>query len=250
MKKDRISIGNRLKSARMKKGRTFDDIYKDIKVHPNILDSLEKDNIDPGLSEIYVRAFLRKYAAYLGLESDKMLSELTPKDELQDELAREDIISLTTENRTPIIIKQKFIKSLLPLAFGAGLVLVLSIVFYTGSKIVKLFKRPPRVITIASSKTAPVKPGLLVPANQALILSVEAKDNAWLRVKSDGNVIFEHTLAKGSIENWEARDELELWVGRAEALSFTLNGKALDSPGRGRIKKIIIDHYGLKVEKK
>jgi hypothetical protein len=69
-------------------------------------------------------------------------------------------------------------------------------------------------------------------------------------VKSDGKIIFENTLAKGSVENWQAKENLELWIGRADALDLTFNGKHIGSPGSGRIRKVIFDHSGMKIVKK
>jgi hypothetical protein len=83
-----------------------------------------------------------------------------------------------------------------------------------------------------------------------LLLKAETKDKVWLRVKSDGKVIFENTLGKGSVKTWEAKDELELWVGRGDALDLTLNDNHLGSPGRGRIRRVIINREGMKIQKK
>jgi hypothetical protein len=115
---------------------------------------------------------------------------------------------------------------------------------------------PPRVSTKKpdTPKPPPPKPraakSIVVPPNAPLILKAETVDKVWLRVKSDGGVIFESTLSKGSSKVWKAEDELELWVGRGDALRLTLNDYYIGSPGSGSIRSVILNREGMKVRKK
>lgn len=243
MKKEE-TIGSRLKKARIKLDLTFDEVYKAIKIHPKILESLEEDRADPTIGEIYIKGFLKKYAKFLGFDADSIVSQFATGSSFK-EPKRIGLINIGKEKHTVLIVKERFKKSALPLIAGLALISTIFIIGYSGYRLINelsgLFKRAEKVETPSP---------LIVPKNLPLTLKVETKDDVWLRVKSDGKVIFEHTLPKNSHESWEAKDELELWVGRAEALKLTLNDKILNLQGRGRIRKIIIDHQGLRVEKK
>ncbi|MBI2201773.1 MAG: DUF4115 domain-containing protein, partial [Armatimonadetes bacterium] len=74
--------------------------------------------------------------------------------------------------------------------------------------------------------------GFPIPTGEPLILTATTTgDDCWLRVKCDGKLIAEVTLAKNSQERWEAKQKIELHVGNAGFLKLDLNGRPLGSPG-------------------
>ena len=76
---------------------------------------------------------------------------------------------------------------------------------------------------------------------------IKARKDTWLQLKSDGKVVFQHILGGGKEESWEAKDNFELWVGDAESLTLSLNGKPLGSLGRGVKRDILINRQGLQL---
>ena len=82
-------------------------------------------------------------------------------------------------------------------------------------------------------------------------LTVKAKRDSWLRVKSDGQVVFQSTLRKGSSESWGASEEIELSGKNINLLDFEVNGKLLGQLGSSdrKAKKVIITKDGLSVKK-
>ncbi len=249
-KEEATTIGGRLKKARSKRGLTFDDVYRDLKIHPNILESLEKDRIDHSIGDVYIKGFLKKYARYLGLEGEGMLSEFAEVPIFKEK--EEDFVNLGGEKKPPLIIKNSFRKSLLPLTAAFAVLFTTSVIGYAGFRLFAELKDfgTKRVSSARPPTVRPLTTPFLIKNGEPLNLRVKTNDKVWLRVKSDGKIIFEHTLSKGNIESWKADDELELWVGRAEALDLTLNNRHLGSPGQGRIKKLIINRTGLKIEER
>ena len=82
-----------------------------------------------------------------------------------------------------------------------------------------------------SSPTSSPTPNLTTgPVNVVLNLS----DDSWVEVKSDGKVVFEGTMAKGSNQNWSAQKEIEVTSGNAGAVTVSQNqkpGKVMGSAG-------------------
>ena len=76
-------------------------------------------------------------------------------------------------------------------------------------------------------------------------LTIRTKADVWMQVKSDGTVIFQNVLPKGSQESWTAKEELELWTGNAGAMELILNGTPLGNPGIGVKKGIKVTRMGL-----
>jgi len=80
-------------------------------------------------------------------------------------------------------------------------------------------------------------------------LTVRANQNSWLRVKTDGNVVFQSTLRTGAVETWLADKEIEISGRNISQLEFELNGKMIGTLGRKdrNAKKVIITKQGLSV---
>ena len=85
--------------------------------------------------------------------------------------------------------------------------------------------------TPSSSPSSSPAPNLTTgPVNVVLNLS----DDSWVEVKSDGKVVFEGTMAKGSNQNWSAQKEIEVTSGNAGAVTVSQNqkpGKVMGSVG-------------------
>ena len=71
-----------------------------------------------------------------------------------------------------------------------------------------------------------------------------------MKVKKGNKVAFVGVLKKNKEKTWSTDDSIELWVGRAEVLDFTINGKPIGKIGKGRIRRIRISRNGLKAGSK
>jgi cytoskeleton protein RodZ len=67
-------IGSALQRAREVRGSTLDEAARDTRLRVDQLDALEREDFDVLPGEVYVRASLRTYASYLGLDADKVIS--------------------------------------------------------------------------------------------------------------------------------------------------------------------------------
>ena len=68
-----LSIGQRLEEARNRKGISLSEAAEATKIRSDFLNYFEQNNFDYDLPEIYRRGFLKNYAQYLKLDSDKLL---------------------------------------------------------------------------------------------------------------------------------------------------------------------------------
>lgn len=71
------TIGERLEEARKKKGVSIREAAEATKIRGDYLHKFEGNQFKIGLTEIYVRGFLRNYAVFLGLPADRILSDFT-----------------------------------------------------------------------------------------------------------------------------------------------------------------------------
>lgn len=82
-----------------------------------------------------------------------------------------------------------------------------------------------------------------------ILMGIHAKDDCWMQVKVDGKIVFQGVLNRGRMENWQARDKIELSLGSAGSVDLEINGERTLPLGRkGQVvKNILINRDGLNV---
>lgn len=65
-------FGSILKDARLSKNMSLEDVSKGTKIHPNILKSIESDDVF-ALGAVYAKSFIRIYADFLGLDKEDLV---------------------------------------------------------------------------------------------------------------------------------------------------------------------------------
>ncbi|MCK5014442.1 MAG: DUF4115 domain-containing protein, partial [Candidatus Omnitrophica bacterium] len=90
----------------------------------------------------------------------------------------------------------------------------------------------------------------VLAVKKEIALTVRAKQNSWLRVRTDGMIVFQSTLRLGDVETWMADDEIEISGKNINQLEFELNGKMIGTLGRKdrNAKKVVITKNGLSVK--
>lgn len=86
-------------------------------------------------------------------------------------------------------------------------------------------------------------------ANQFASLSIRAKEDSWIQLKTDGRTAFQGVLKRGYSESWTANEKMDLAVGNAGGVEITVNGNPIPSLGKRKqsIKGIVITKEGLNI---
>lgn len=279
------TIGSLLKEARNKKSVTFEEVHAKTKIHPRVLQLLEDDKFDKLPSPLFARSFLRSYAEFLEInvaEITQAYENLSRKEpEPVFSLKPENV---PAEEKKPIEIDKKFF--IIPLmTFGIFLALVLGFYVLKGgwylvqkassglsaklhrdnSKDDRAFEKKPAKEKASKEKASKKEKEEAAEKNNEFLrspdqgnfpvinskkpleLKIKALDKVWLKITSDGKVLFQGFLARGASEDWEAHKSLDIWTGNAGNMFVTINGSNLGSPGKGMVKKMIITHEGVKI---
>lgn len=69
------NIGLKLKNKREENGLTIEEVAEDLKMRPTQISSIEEGKIEDFKDVFYLKYFIRDYAKYLGLDSEKILDE-------------------------------------------------------------------------------------------------------------------------------------------------------------------------------
>ncbi len=67
-------IGPALRRARLLRNKSIEEASRETRIRAEYLQAMERERFDDLLGEVYARGFLRTYAAYLGLDADKVVA--------------------------------------------------------------------------------------------------------------------------------------------------------------------------------
>ena len=260
-----MSIGKILREAREKKKMTINQAYEHTRIHPDVLKALEEDAYERILNPAYIKSFLKGYASYLGLDANNIIEEydkLEPEKPEEKSLPAQLPLDILKKTRIPKALPKKtlpLLKWVIILALAAFVsrgvfrfvktrVVARAAIKVSRKKAVS--KKPSRTPARKSSKTPKAQDTALkrvvIPKDEALLLTLDVTDDVWLRLKVDGRIIFESILRKGASETWEANENFTIWTGRAHALRLSLNGSYIGTAGNGVVKNLVIDRRGMR----
>ena len=86
------TVGQELARARQRKGEKLSDVWLVLKIRPDQLLAVEEGRWDALPGRVYTIGYVRSYAAYLGLEPDRLVDRL--KNELDGPTASDDLATL------------------------------------------------------------------------------------------------------------------------------------------------------------
>ncbi|MFA5087897.1 MAG: RodZ domain-containing protein [Candidatus Omnitrophota bacterium] len=269
--------GEFLKRTRESRGISLTAVHEATKIPMDALRAIEEGYTVRTLSSFYYKGFLKMYAQYLGLDVRQVIDDYK-KEELpgkingrvnSDEFSEAVNMFFSSETRKLILKILVIIVCLFIFFKAAGFVRDIFSPKGKKAKVVRPAqtknedpaKGAPKVPPPENKKTvvsAPVatktiekKAEAKAKAEKNVSLTVMAKNNTWLQVKSDGVVVFQSTLQKGFPETWTADEKVELSGKNISELEFELNGKMIGSLGRSDrgARKLVVTKDGLSVKK-
>lgn len=250
------TAGARLKSIRINKGLSLEDVQKQTKVHANLLKAIEEDNYI-GLSDIYAKGIIKIYCKFLAVDVKEFVS--SPKEPVvKSALKPEAGQSIQISKINPV-----YIKKLLVIAIAIAV--LFGVVKLSAGLISKLRSRAHRAVVFTpplkkTNKSLPQRKISAVPRVQVrapmpsvavnmakepqdmIMLGIRTRDDSWMHVKIDGKVVFHALLKKNKTESWKAKEKIELSLGNAGVVDIELNGKAIPPVGKKgqAVKNILI----------
>lgn len=85
----------------------------------------------------------------------------------------------------------------------------------------------PTATRVSTRQPTPTPPSL----PQLIELVADARQRAWMRVTTDGAVVFEQILEAGAQETWQAQQNLVVRTGNAGGIEVTVNGEVQGALG-------------------
>ena len=273
-----VAIGNTLKESRAKKSMTLDEVHAKIKIHPRVLQLLEEGKFDKLPSPLFAKSFLKSYADFLGVNADEIVDayEKTSGAAVKEESGQVLFLKTVDEKKEESYAHKNILNAVMLVAAVAVGVFFLAMV---GGKITEMWKQKKfsgpswtASKTAAGETAKAAKPAAPKPVeaakvkkseewvrspeegnfprikkSTALELRLRALDNVWIRVTGDGKVLYQGILGRNAVETWNAKETLEIWTGNAANMFLSVNRFSIGSPGRGMIRKMIINREGVRI---
>jgi len=251
-------IGEILREARERKKVSFEEIEDTTKIKKRYLLALELEEWSRMPGKVYAKGFLRTYARYLGLdeqaigdlfelslvarESDKAELAAAPAEKKRRTRKREKQPEVDLHNKP----KRKMVYVLCVLSIFILVFVVWAYKTYYLDEI-EAEKQAAPPIVLPQPEPAP-PPFVVEPEPEPVVLTafavkLEATENCWLRLRDRGESVYEDTLRKGEIREFEGLETIDLRIGNAGGLIITLNG--LELPAMGSSGQIVTKHFSI-----
>jgi len=105
---------------------------------------------------------------------------------------------------------------------------------------------PSPAASVPASTAAAAQPQAAASANSSLQLVITAREDSWLSVSVDGEIVTRALLTAPAQKSIRAQNEIVVRAGNVGALDFEFNGKKLPTQGDyGEAKTLTFDAHGL-----
>lgn len=257
----RAEIGPILRAARLKRGQSLEAVAQQTRISKRFLEALEENRFEQFPAVVYLRGFLKSYCEHLDVNFDEIwkLLNASPEAETAEGGQAEaapapekaaEAPAAEQKNSSPKATKKDHSSSVpahapahaphsahtpaphgaAPHGSGATGAIVLALVLGIGLA-VYLFKDGGK----PAAEPAQTPPAALQPMPRQVEprLVIRFKNDAWLRVSVDGQIVFEGRAPRDAVQEWKPSKFVDLRTTEPAALEVSLNGQpfALTTPG-------------------
>ncbi|MFH1519883.1 MAG: RodZ domain-containing protein [Candidatus Omnitrophota bacterium] len=243
-------ICNKLRDKRKELGYSIEYVVEKTKLYPSMIRDIEEGNLTT-LNPTYLKGFVKIYAAFLKVDAGGALNDLGRLEPLgKDKLKLKKIRGNNILEGIGRMIKQipPEVKRKIFLIL-AGIILLwgfLALGSFLIRKVSLIFTASPKAAGKPEEELAPT-----TPLTEELVATLIVKKNCFLKVRVDGEILFEGVLKKGARETWQGEKEIALMIRDGSAIALEVNGRAIPtlSSLRKPIKSLKITPSGIVVDK-
>lgn len=236
--KEPLSFGRYLQAIRLEKKISLEHVSKQTRIGLGNLLLIEQEDHERLPAKVYVKGFLRAYAAAIGADGDEAIRRYESRLDVVEKISE-------SESSGKTVAPKMWWKLLFSLVLLIGIIgiSVFAILFLQHMKgadkpaapTTAVDKKPAAPTTAVDKEpvvdTPAVQPGLETDAEpeevipQKLMLRITALEETWLKVIIDNKGPAEYSLKSGDRIELEAMTGYNLLIGNAGGVKITLNDK-------------------------
>lgn len=235
-----MEIGNQLRETRLAKGLTLQDVEEATKIRVKYIDALEKEQFDLLPGKVYVIAFLRNYARFLGINDDDLVQQFKainakPADEevlgsnKEKEKTHYKRVKKQNAEKASKYRKQKSRISTFLIA-AVAVILVAAIALYQNYNGEPDSNSKPQAVQNQndnqnpSENPEPDRNADVKPSGVELTLNV-TDAQCWMLVNVDGQTTFSGIANPGETKTYTGQESIYVKLGNAGAVDVVVNGE-------------------------
>jgi cytoskeletal protein RodZ len=243
-----MDIGNDLRSARLARRLSIDDIARETKVPPTLLRALEQNQFEALPGGLFTRGYLRAYARQVGLDPEQIVERYrhefeTPPVSLEPEApqakADDRFLNAAEESRS-----SGTAQAIALVVIGVAALIYFGSMREPVAQSSKL--NPPTTDAIDAAVPVPTTGSAAAPPADPLHVEILASGPCWVVATADGEQVLARLLSAGERRQISVRDEVALRVGDPATFALSINGVAarpLGSAGQPINVRITRDNY-------
>ncbi len=261
-----------LKRAREAKGLSIERLHELTKIPLDVVKAIEEGYKVRSVSEFYLKGFIKMYAQQVGVDVHQVLKDYSteklpePIHQQPEGQIEQKFNQFLNRQRQQLIVKG--VVAVLLLVFLVKVIGCVGQRISSGVKqksVEKIVKtQEPRKIELKKMKKerqqervvpkqVQIKPtvAVVLPPQEKLpsgvSLSIKAKEQSWLQVKVDGNLVFQSILKPGVAETWQGQKLIELSGKNIHEMEYVVNGKTVQPviEADGPARRVVITPEGL-----
>ena len=230
---DSLSFGRYLQAIRLEKKVSLENISAQTRIGLANLSMIEQEDIERLPAEVFVKGFLRSFAAAIGADGDEAVRRYEARLNVVQKIA----VSEGFIGKSAPRMWWKLLLSIILLA-GIMALSIFGIAFFhnqpeTGKaheqKVPADMSQPEDSLKQqeidSDAKTAE-------PVAEKLVLKITVLEDTWLKVIIDEKDSTEYTLTSGDKLELEALSGYNLLIGNSGGVKFTLNDKPVPLSGK------------------
>lgn len=241
------SVFQELKHAREARRLSIDDVSDATLINAKFLEAIEQGNTNV-LPQTYVRAFIREYASFVGLDPIALMGRYDQANVAQttpvakEELPAVEPVPSTPEKREPEEPPKQAPTSLTPVvakfALPGIVILTLAVALWnvTRTKPPVVKEIPVETMTMPSEPDSGTRatalPQVAPTRPDSLTLRATMSDSVWVQIIIDNLAPQEYLFRPNRKITWRAKERFRINTGNAGAVDLTLNEKHLGAPGK------------------
>ncbi len=226
------SFGRYLQAIRLEKKISLEQVAEQTRIGLSNLLFVEQEDHEQLPAEVYVKGFLRAYAAAIGADGDEAVHRYE---------SRLDVVQQIVETEASIgkPTNKLWRKLIIPLGMLLGIIavsiLVISFLRPTPGPEESPRQTPPaaaeKPVTREAQEGVSLSPEPVKAVAEKLSLQITALEDTWVKVIIDEKESTEYSLSSGDDIKLEATTGYNLLIGNAGGIKITLNDKPVSIPG-------------------
>ncbi|MGB9779735.1 helix-turn-helix domain-containing protein [Caldanaerobacter sp.] len=249
-------LGEFLKSERLKRGMTLEEIQEITKIRTRYLKAIEDGDFSVMPAMVYAKGFVKSYAEALGLDGN----EIVKKYEHLFKEKEEDVVKVKSYKKTSFdfswlfsVLKKAIVSILIIGIIGYGF-------YYFFLQVKKgLAPIPPQQEVSQTAPESEYKAPSSTPSQEDVTSTISPKttlekvsetsrkieykvtpasssykveismigEKCWFSVKVDGNLVYEGLLTSGMTKTFEVKGDISILMGYPPAVKISVDGEEL-----------------------